>query len=119
MFLSPGKVDIHNNPGYLNPMSKAKTKISRRDFIKIGLAGVAGWTVKPWRGVFAQTGELPENVPLGRTIARLDFKSRPSQDSQTLETVYDDTIVEWEQEVVGDPFPMYPTNRRWIKTPRG
>lgn len=119
MFLSFSKVDIPNNPGYLIPMSKSKIMVSRRDFIKLGLAGVASLAVKPWRSVIAQTEDWPENVPLGRTIARLDFKSRPSQDSQTLETVYDDTIVEWEQEVIGDPFPMYPTNRRWIKTPRG
>ncbi len=97
-----------------------RKSLSRRDFLKLGLAaGLGSTTFVPLGRAFAQDGEWPENTRLGRTIARLDFKSRPSEDSQTLETVYDDTIVVWEKEVIGEPYPMYPTNRRWIQTPRG
>jgi lipoprotein-anchoring transpeptidase ErfK/SrfK len=100
-------------------MKSIQSRISRRDFLKLGLAGLSAYTFAPLQSVFAQDNDWPENIQLGRTIARLDFKSRPSEDSQTLETVYDDTIVVWENEVIGDPYPMYPTNRRWIQTPRG
>lgn len=100
-------------------MPKTRSCISRRDFLKLGLAGLGAYTFSPLGRVFAQDVDWPENTRLGRTIARLDFKLRPSEDSETLETVYDDTVVVWEKEVIGDPYPMYPTNRRWIQTPRG
>lgn len=100
-------------------MNKPNNHVNRRDFLKLGMAGLSGLAFRPWRSVIGQEIEWPEETRLGRTIARLDFKSRPSEDSTTLETVYDDEIVVWEKEVIGDPFPMYPTNRRWIQTPRG
>lgn len=100
-------------------MYKSIKNLSRRDFLKLGAAGLSGLAFRPWRSVLGQGIEWPEDTKLGRTIARLNFKSRPSEDSQTLETVYDDEIVVWEKEVIGDPYPMYPTNRRWIQTPRG
>lgn len=100
-------------------MINLKKSISRRDFLKLGLAGLGALSLTPWQRVSAQSQDWPENTKLGRTIAKLDFKSQPSQDSETLETVYDDAIVVWEKEIIGEPFPMYPTNRRWIQTPQG
>lgn len=100
-------------------MMNSKKSISRRDFLKLGLAGLGALSLTPWQRVSAQSQDWPENTKLGRTIAKLDFKSKPSQDSETLETVYDDDIVVWEKEVIGEPFPMYPTNRRWVQTPQG
>jgi lipoprotein-anchoring transpeptidase ErfK/SrfK len=100
-------------------MVSSNNGISRRSFLKLGGMGLGGLALRPWQSVIRQGVEWPEHTMLGRTLARLDFKSRPSEDSQTLETVYDDEIVVWEKEVIGEPYPMYPTNRRWIQTSRG
>jgi len=62
---------------------------------------------------------FPESVRLGRVLSRLDLKAKPSTESATVSTLYDDAIVVWQREVLGEPFPMFPTNRRWIETPDG
>ena len=63
--------------------------------------------------------EFPQAKRLGRVLAKLDLKSKPSLDSESVGVLYDDAIVVWDREVMGDPFPMYPTNRRWVETPDG
>ncbi|HNY99791.1 MAG TPA: L,D-transpeptidase [Anaerolineaceae bacterium] len=96
-----------------------KRRISRREFLKLSLAG-AGAAVFLSMGQWKVAGQdFPQASRLGRVLAKLDLKARPSMDSQSTGTLFDDGIVVWEREVMGEPFPMYPTNRRWIQTPEG
>lgn len=94
-------------------------KISRRDFLKTSVMGLGVAAIQPMQPVVRLMQEFPESKKLGRVLAKLDLKSRPSSDSQTTGVLYDDAVVAWIKEVMGDPFPMYPTNRRWIETPDG
>ncbi len=101
-------------------MTDQKKSVSRREFLKTSLvAGMGLAVLKPYDVATRFLQEFPEGKKLGRVLAKLDLKSRPSPDSQTVSTLYDDAIVVWLREVMGDPFPMFPTNRRWIETPEG
>lgn len=94
--------------------------ISRRDFLKLSFLGAAALGMRPWRHwTVEQFQTFPESARLGRVLSRLDLKAKPSPDSATVSTLYDDAVVVWQREVMGEPFPMFPTNRRWIETPDG
>jgi hypothetical protein len=93
--------------------------LTRRDFIKMAGLGIGSLTLQPWLKVRA-AGQFPEDGNLGRvTLGPMDIKTRPSADSQTVATVYEDAIVVRLREVIGDIYPYYHRNRRWIETPDG
>ena len=75
--------------------------------------------LQPWRFWTQATSDFPEAKKLGRVLTKLELKTSPSQDSKTLGVLYDDAVVAWQREIMGEPFPMFPTNRRWIETPEG
>ena len=93
--------------------------ISRRNFLKLSALGLGMAVLKPTMPILNAAQDFPQVKRLGRVLAKLDLKSRPSVDSQTTGTLYDDAVVVWLREVMGEPFPMFPTNRRWIETPDG
>jgi len=100
----------------MKPFSK---KVTRRDFIKNSLMGLGLTAFHPAWDRVVRAQDFPVEKKLGRVLAMLELKSRPSMDSQSLGIVYDDAVVVWSREVLGDPFPMFPTNRKWIETPEG
>ncbi len=40
-------------------------------------------------------------------------------DSATVKSIYEDTVVEWNREVIGTAPSLYSTNRRWVETSDG
>lgn len=85
----------------------------------MSLAGMGALALRPWRYWVQLAADFPEAKKLGRVLTKLELKASPSQDSKTVGVLYDDAIVVWLREVIGAPFPMFPTNRRWIETPDG
>jgi hypothetical protein len=63
---------------------------------------------------------FPNQERLGRVcVGRVEIKSRPDGNSQTVDVLYDDAVVPWLRETVGDPYSIYASSLRWVETPRG
>lgn len=91
---------------------RAGQPISRREFLKLG--GTAAATALLPR---KQT-EFPSAERLGRiAVGKVDVRSAPSVDAQTVTSLYQDAVVPWLREVVG--YNPYRLNQRWMETPDG
>ena len=93
------------------------SSFSRRDFIKLAGLGFAGSIVVPnWR--LFDLNSFPQSDRLGRVcngVAML--KAKPDYDSETLDTLYEDSVVPWLREVRGAW--KWRNNQRWVETPDG
>jgi len=91
--------------------------ISRRDFLKLSSLGLGSLVLRPWQGLLGLP-EFPQGERLGRVnVGLADLKTQPDADSQTLKTLYEDSVVNWSREVVGrNP---YRTSQRYVETPEG
>ena len=96
--------------------------LSRRDFLKIAGAGLGALAFNPLK-----LKEFPLVLPqfpvgerLGRVFSMIDVRSEPSINAPSVNVLYDDAVVVWEQEVVtsGTKDPNL-INQRWVKTPDG
>lgn len=94
-----------------------KNIISRRSFLKLGLLGLGGLALRPWRDM-AQLGEFPKADQLGRVVWwGTQLKTRPDQDSTTIKKLADDEVLPWLRQVVGiNPNNI---NQTWVETPEG
>lgn len=88
-------------------------QISRRSFLKLAGAGAAAAiALPPPRDVF------PDSERLGRVaVGKVDVKSAPSIEAQTVTSLYQDAVVPWLREVVG--YNPTRVNQRWVETPEG
>jgi hypothetical protein len=93
--------------------------ISRRDFLKYSIFGAGALALTP-RQLFQQFQEqFPDAEKLGRvTQGRLDIRSKPFSDAAITKTIYDDAVVVWLREVVGEAPGGYGSSR-WVETPDG
>lgn len=95
-------------------------KISRRDFFKLSAAASVGAVLLTRRqSALAYLPEFPSSELLGRTFHSTDVKLKPNPDSETIEQLYEDSVVEWQREVIGEAPSLYSTNRKWVETPKG
>lgn len=91
--------------------------MSRRDFLKL-LGLTAGGLSIPGRGVVARLADFPSSERLGRVaVGKVDLKSLPDVNSQTVGVLYEDAVVPWIREMVG-AHPLRIT-QRWVETPDG
>lgn len=92
---------------------------SRRDFLKMGLISAGFMHIKPFElNSFLQT-EFPDSNKLGRIcVGKVDIRSKPSVDSDSVGVLYEDGIVVWNREVVGEA-PSGRLSKRWVETPEG
>ncbi|MGW8249177.1 MAG: L,D-transpeptidase family protein [Anaerolineales bacterium] len=90
--------------------------LTRRDFLKLSAAG-AGWLgLRPWVRLF-QVEDFPKHDRLGRVFGKVEVKSRPDIDSETVGVLYDDSVVPWLREITGRH--PYRYRQRWVETPDG
>jgi hypothetical protein len=74
---------------------------------------------KPKFSWYKQTPEFPDAKKLGRIcVGKVDIRSRPSVDATSVGVLYQDAIVVWLREVVGEA-PLGRLSRRWVETPDG
>ena len=91
--------------------------LSRRDLLKLAALGVGGAALRPWQRLF-NLPEFPEAERLGRVCqGMVHLKTKPDYDSESVGTIYEDTILPWIREVVGR-WP-WRNNQRWVETPEG
>jgi lipoprotein-anchoring transpeptidase ErfK/SrfK len=96
---------------------KHDSSLTRRDFLKVSALSIGSLGLRPWKMVFTLP-DFPEADRLGRVCeGKIEVKSRPDYDSQTVKVLYEDTVVPWFREVVGH-WP-WRNNQRWVETPEG
>jgi hypothetical protein len=100
-----------------------KNKFSRRTFLKNGLLGLGAVAFMPaFHNSFSPTAitEFPQAEKLGRVVGgKIEIKSRPTFDSNSIQVLYQDAVVVWLREVIGEPNINRGKNRRWVETPDG
>jgi lipoprotein-anchoring transpeptidase ErfK/SrfK len=92
--------------------------LTRREFLKKSLIGAGAFAISPVVDWSALQQEWPDAEQLGRncTGGWIELKSRPTDNSVTLNKVFEDSVVIWLQEVIGTPRSI---SRRWVETPEG
>lgn len=94
-----------------------KVSISRRDFLKLAALSLGSLAFRSY-SQYIPAPEFPQSVLLGRVnVGKMEIKTRPDVDSQTVGELYEDAVVAWLREVVGRN--VYRTNQRWVETPEG
>jgi lipoprotein-anchoring transpeptidase ErfK/SrfK len=93
--------------------------INRRDFLKLGAAGLGGLLLTKMTSVSGNLPDFPTSPRLGRVFHIVDIKTKPDPESSTVDVRFDDNIVEIKREVIGKPPSLYSTNRLWYEIPEG
>lgn len=92
--------------------------ITRREFLKYSayLGGAA--ILRPWLELAQLQTEWPDAERLGRnaTGGWVNIRDTPSPYGKSLGVLYEDAIIVWLREVVGETTSI---SRRWIETPEG
>ncbi len=93
--------------------------LSRRQFLRLAALATGGMWL-PRGGSPTRLPEWPQVERLGRvTVGRVDRKLRPAPDSPTVDVLYQDAIVPWLREVVGERLDYNRFNQRWVETDGG
>lgn len=90
--------------------------ISRRDFLKLASLSLGSFVIYPYKSLLPQQ-KFPEYERLGRAFTRVEVKSQPDINSKTVKVLYDDAVVPWLREVVGNH--PYRYKQRFVETPEG
>jgi len=99
--------------------NKIKHDFSRREFLKLGtyLAGAA--ILYPWIKWSDLQRDFPDAEKLGRIcVGKVDLRASPSVDAASVGVLYEDAVIVWLREVVGEA-PGLAFSRRWVETPEG
>jgi len=96
-----------------------KRHLSRREFLRAGALGIGAVTLKPWLRWSEGENEFPDYERLGRVcVGKIDIRSRPSADAPSVGVLYEDAVVAWLREVVGEA-TLVSNSRRWVEIPDG
>lgn len=113
------RVDKDTFSDYLLLMVWFSKKFSRRSILKGVISFGGAMVFYPWLEVKAQTIQFPESDKLGRVCtASVKIKTKPSINSEEVGILYEDDIVVWLREVVGE-IPGGMMSAKWIETPDG
>lgn len=95
-------------------------KLTRRDFLKIAALGLGTIASRPLLRVQPFFEEWPENQKIARncTGGMINVRAKPSAESNSIKSVYEDALFTWNREVIGDA-PSGLFSRRWVETPEG
>jgi hypothetical protein len=110
----------HSILGIFVDMKLFPTKLTRRAFLQLGLMGAGAVLLRPWQHWDAQLAEWPENQKLGRNCVggTITLRKKPSAASDSVKTLYEDSVVVWLREVIGEA-PAGRLSRTWVETPEG
>jgi len=96
---------------------------SRRDFLKFTGAGISALALRPFGRLgeqFSRLQDFPNHERLGRVAGgRLDIHARPDPNSASVGILYDDAVVPWFREVVGEKPTWTFSNQKWVEIPDG
>jgi lipoprotein-anchoring transpeptidase ErfK/SrfK len=84
--------------------------------LKMSALGLGGLAFKPWLRA-SYLPEFPQAERLGRAFGKVEIKSRPDIDANTVGVLYDDAVVPWLRELAGRH--PYRYKQRWVETTDG
>lgn len=97
---------------------------SRRDFLKVAGVGLGAMAFRPFDfdALYApkRLPQFPPSEIIGRLLGLTDVRTRPSNNDLVgvpVGKLYDDTLIEWGREVVGEAVGL--TNQKYLETPQG
>lgn len=101
-------------------------KINRREFLQKMMMGAGALAVTPLMNMpYLKTGlqqddDWEKDQMLGRncTGGMINIRKAPSANSEIVKSVYEDTVLPWIKEVIGEA-PAGRTSRKWVETPDG
>ena len=94
-----------------------QSRLTRRSILKLGTSFLGVLGLRPWIRLF-NIPDFPQAERLGRVCeGKIEIKTKPDYDSQTVGILYEDAVVPWIKEVVGH-WP-WRNNQRWVETPDG
>ncbi len=101
-------------------MPRLTENLTRRNFLKTSLLGAGVFVLRPWLKWSHMQTDWPDAERLGRncTGGWINLRARPSSSAEILEKLYEDTVVVWLREVIGDYDPNL-LGQRWVETPNG
>lgn len=112
-------VDKNSAYDYLSDMNLLFRKYTRRDFLKGVVAFGGALSVYPWVKTNAQSLVWPDAERLGRVcVGKVDIRSAPTVNAPSVGVLYEDAVINWLREVVGETPPGL-LNSRWVETPDG
>ena len=90
---------------------------SRRDFLNISVTSFSAIGLQSLLRPLSLV-DFPQSERLGRVaVGKVDVKNRPDEESSTLDVLYEDSVVTWLRETIGNqPFRV---NQKWVETPDG
>jgi len=97
-----------------------RKRYTRREFIKGAIFGAGMLAVQPWLKWTQQAAEWPDAERLGRncTGGWINLRTRPHPEAPIVEKLYEDSVVVWLREVIGEA-PGGVFSKRWVETPNG
>lgn len=93
--------------------------ISRRDFLKLGTAGVGALLLSKTKFVSGYLPEFPTNENLGRLFYTVDIMSKPDTMSSVVKTLYEDNVVNLYRELIGANGLYGYRSKTWYETDEG
>jgi hypothetical protein len=92
---------------------------NRRKFLQLSALTLGSLAFTPWKYWAEVQAQFPDAEKLGRvTQGKVDIRTRPYSNSPVTKSIYDDAIVPWLREVVGEAPGGYGSSR-WVETPDG
>jgi lipoprotein-anchoring transpeptidase ErfK/SrfK len=92
--------------------------ISRRDFIKLSIGAIGSLAFSPWLGWMEAQKDFPDADKLGRVCqGKVFVRSRPYVNANVVKEIYDDEVVVWLRDVVGENPGV--GSSTWAETPDG
>jgi len=101
--------------------------VTRRDFLKLAGAGLGAMAFRPLNSKHYDLLYEPKRLPqypaseiIGRMLGLTDIHDKPSNNplvAATIGSLYDDNLVEWHREVVGEAVGL--TNQKYLELPQG
>ncbi len=94
-------------------------ELNRRAFLKQSTLALGSLALRPWRYWAQEMTDWPETEKMGRVCqGRVDIRAKPYANSTSTKVIYDDAVVPWLREVVGEAPGGY-GSARWVETPDG
>ena len=94
-------------------------KISRRDFLKIGAAGVGALLLPRAKHVSSAMQEIPTSENLGRLFYTVDVMSKPDSNSIIVESIFAPKVISLYSEILGENGLYGYRPRTWYETDGG
>ena len=84
------------------------------------MLGVTSMAFRPWQAWSSLFSDWPDAERMGRncTGGMINLRARPTANSPIVQSLYEDAILVWLREVIGEAPPGV-FNKRWVETPEG